>query len=112
MINSGAPGQQGAGKEVNAKAKKDMEIPYPILLDESGKVGKSYGAKTTPHMYIIDAEGVLRYMGAPDDFREPDGSGKLGQRNFVKETLTKLLSDETIEITQTQQYGCDVKYAR
>jgi peroxiredoxin len=109
-INSGAPGKQGAGKEVNAKAKRDMEIPYPILLDESGKVGKSYNAKTTPHMYIIDKEGVLRYMGAPDDFREPDGSNALGKRNFVKETLTKILSDETIEITQTQQYGCNVKY--
>ena len=53
-INSGAPGQQGAGWERNQKAHKDFEMTFPVLMDESGEIGKAYGAKTTPHMFIVN----------------------------------------------------------
>ena len=66
-INSGAPGKQGAGAERNKKAKADWKIDYPILIDEDGKVGQTYGAKTTPHMYVIDPEGKLVYAGGLDN---------------------------------------------
>ncbi len=65
-INSGAPGNEGAGQEASATAKKEWKIPFPILLDESGKVGKSYGAKNTPAMFVIDANGKLAYMASGD----------------------------------------------
>ena len=56
-INSGAPGQQGTGRETNQKAAGKWGMKHPILLDEKGLVGRKYGAKTTPHMFVIDAQG-------------------------------------------------------
>lgn len=66
-INSGAPGKQGSGKELNAKLAQSLGVQHPVLLDESGTVGRAYGAKTTPHMFIIDDKGVLVYRGALDN---------------------------------------------
>ena len=66
-INSGAKGRQGHGEKVNSAAAKKWKMDHPILVDASGKVGKSYGAKTTPHMFVIDTNGNLAYKGAPDN---------------------------------------------
>lgn len=106
-VNSGAPGKQGAGLELNKEIKKKWEIAYPILLDEEGTVGRAYDAKTTPHMYIIDKAGVLRYAGAIDNDNSP---ARLGTINYVEKALKELLAGETIEITETKPYGCSVKY--
>jgi peroxiredoxin len=108
-INSGAKGKQGTGVERNLRAKKDFEMAYPILLDESGTVGRAYGAKTTPHMYVIDKEGVLRYMGAADSYLDVREHAK---RNYTRDAIVGILADETIEVTETKPYGCGVKYAR
>ena len=66
-INSGAAGKQGAGVERNKQAKADWKINHPILIDEDGAIGHLYGAKTTPHMYIVDPEGKLVYAGGLDN---------------------------------------------
>ncbi|MBT3217511.1 MAG: redoxin domain-containing protein [Proteobacteria bacterium] len=66
-INSSAPGKQGHGQELNLEFKAKWKMEHPILLDESGDVGHLYGAKTTPQMFIIDAEGVVVYQGAIDN---------------------------------------------
>lgn len=66
-INSGAAGKQGTGKELNLKLAKTLGVKHPVLLDESGAVGMSYGAKTTPHMFIINDKGILVYKGALDN---------------------------------------------
>lgn len=104
-INSGAPGNQGAGKDLNVKAAKDFGMAYPILLDESGKVGKQYGAKTTPHMFVIDKNGTLAYAGAIDD-----KSKKPGEVNYVSQAVNELLAGQTVTTAETQAYGCSVKY--
>ena len=106
-INSSAPKKQGHGVKANTKAKKKWSIPYPILLDESGMVGKSYGAKTTPHMYIIDQNGILVYQGALDD--APFGKGK-NPTSYVKNALSSLKAGAEISPNQTKAYGCSVKY--
>lgn len=105
-INSGAAGKEGAGKDTNASAKKDWKIEYPILLDETGKVGKMYGAKHTPEMYIINKDGTLAYHGAIDD--EP-GKG-LGKTNYVAKALDEILAGNKVTTTETKPYGCSVKY--
>jgi peroxiredoxin len=105
-INSGAPGKEGAGTEANAKAKTEWKIPYPILLDESGKAGKAYGSKNTPTMFIIDANGNLAYMGAIDN----DNTKKLGSINYVDQALAQVLAKETVSTPVTKPYGCNVKY--
>ncbi|PRP89995.1 putative peroxiredoxin bcp [Enhygromyxa salina] len=66
-INSGAPGKQGAGVERNKQAKAEWKIEHPILIDEDGAVGHSYGAKTTPHMFVINPAGELVYAGGLDN---------------------------------------------
>jgi len=105
-INSGAPGLQGAGLERNRRAIEEYGIKYPVLLDETGEVGHLYGAKTTPHMYIINHDGVLLYAGAIDGRMtgEPE-------RNFVRQALEQALAGETVTVAQTRPYGCSVKYA-
>ena len=105
-INSGAPGKEGAGLEKSAAAKKDWKIPFPILIDESGKVGKAYGSKNTPGMFVIDAAGNLAYMGAIDN----DDSMKAGTINYVAQAVTQLLAKETVSTPVTKAYGCGVKY--
>jgi len=107
-INSGAPGKQGAGKELNAKYKKEWNKAYPILLDESGTVGKAYDAKTTPHMYIIGKDGKLAYKGGIDNQKAFDAKD---YTNYVKQTLNQMIKGETITEPETKNYGCGVKYA-
>lgn len=106
-INSGAAGKEGAGKEASAKAKTDWKMPFPVLIDESGKVGKAYGAKNTPAMYVIDANGKLAYMGAIDS---DDSPSKVGDTNYVAQAVSQLLAKETVATQVTKPYGCGVKY--
>ena len=80
------------------------------LDDNSGAVGKAYGMKTTPDMYIIDKDGNLAYQGAIDDKPSTDGDPRKA-RNYVSEALNSLLAGKTVTVTQTKPYGCGVKYA-
>lgn len=107
-INSSAKGKQGHGAELNKKAKEEFKLPFPVLVDEDGTVGKSYGAKTTPHCYIVNKDGTLAYNGAIDNNTSPD---KAGDKNYVKEALNQLIRGETVTEATTKPYGCSVKYA-
>jgi len=99
--------------EANAKWAEKWSIDRPILVDQDGKVGKMYGAKTTPHMYIIDAEGKLAYAGAIDSNRSHKPA-KEGEEvvNYVDEALKALLAGEEVSTKQTKPYGCSVKYGK
>ena len=84
-------------------------INYTILYDETGKVGKAYDAKTTPHMFIVDKEGKIAYNGAIDD--DPPGRKAMAERlNFVHAGLTATKSGKALEPASTKPYGCSVKY--
>ncbi len=107
-INSGAPGKQGAGLERNLRAEKEYGIEYPILLDESGKVGKLYGATNTPHMFVIGRAGEIVYAGAIDNNPSPL---RFGDVNYVRKALEQYLAGETVDTPVTKAYGCTVKYA-
>jgi peroxiredoxin len=107
-INSGAPGKQGAGLERNQKAYAEYEMSFPLLLDESGSVGRAYGAKTTPHMFIINKDGKVAYAGAIDDDNSPTVPGK---RNHVITALRALFDGREVPEPVTKPYGCSVKYA-
>ncbi len=104
-INTGSGATSDAA--LNTKMHKDWEMNHPILRDTDGKIGKAYGAVTTPNMYVIDAQGVLRYAGAIDDDRR---AAKVGETNYVREALNAVLAGETVEITYSKPYGCSVKY--
>lgn len=79
------------------------------LDDSSGDIGRAYGMKTTPHMYVIAKDGTLAYQGAIDDKAAASGDPRQA-RNYVREAVNKLLAGEKPEVTQTKPYGCPVKY--
>ncbi|WP_164011355.1 thioredoxin family protein [Pyxidicoccus trucidator] len=93
--------------EKSAAWKKTEGFTYAVLQDAPGTVGKSYGAKTTPHMYVIDEQGVVRYAGAIDD----DPRGKSDKKvNHVKTAVDALLTGKPVPAATTTPYGCSVKY--
>jgi len=106
-INSARKGHPSTGIEKNKTAAADWGITTPILLDQSGNVGKSYSAKRTPEMYIISNEGKLMYHGAIDNRSD---AAKPGEVNHVRNALQQVLAGETVTTTQTKAYGCGVKY--
>jgi peroxiredoxin len=112
-INSGGPGKQGHGVEVNKKAAADWSLAHPILLDETGAVGRAYGATNTPHMYIIDDKGVLAYRGgldnAPMNVPDPPGSQLI---NHTADALAALAAGKTVAAAETRAWGCSVKFAK
>lgn len=91
------------------KWQDEQKLSYPILLDPDGVVGQVYGAKTTPHMFVIAKDGTVAYTGAIDD--DPRGE-KADARNYVDEALAKLIAGQQPEVTNTQPYGCSVKYKK
>ena len=99
-VNSGAPGKQGAGAERNEKARAELILDYPVLLDETGWVGRAYGATTTPHLFVIDAAGVLAYAGG-----HQDGEGK----DTVTPAVEALLAGAR-PAAAPKSFGCGVKY--
>jgi peroxiredoxin len=110
-VNSSAAGKQGHGADVNRKGKETYGIDYPILLDEKGDVGKMYAARTTPHMYIIDPQGVLVYKGAIDNTPGSDPEPDDKVVNYVETALGELGAGKAVTTKETEPYGCSVKYA-
>lgn len=84
-------------------------LPYPVLQDPQGDVGRSYGARTTPHMFVIDRSGVIRYDGAIDD--DPHDEKKT-PHNHVTAAIEALLAGKAPGTTATDPYGCSVKYRK
>lgn len=106
-INSGAKGKEGSGLERNQKAIKDWKISYPILMDESGTVGKAYNAKNTPLTVVIGKDGKVAYYGAIDD---ADGGKGPGKNNYAAKALDEVLAGKPVTTATTKPYGCAVKY--
>jgi peroxiredoxin len=80
------------------------------LMDPDGSVGKAYGAQTTPHMYIINKDGVVVYQGAIDSIRDTKPASIPEATNYVMEVLAAMDADQSRPHHQTRPYGCSVKY--
>ena len=112
-INSAANGKQGAGVDANRESARRFGMDHPILLDESGAVGKAYGATNTPHMFVVDPKGVLAYKGAIDN--SPDGEGESAPDgklvSYVDDAIAAISAGRPVATPETKAYGCSVKYA-
>ncbi len=111
-INSSAPGKQGnidTAKANQLTAELNASPSYKIL-DPTGTIGRMYGAKTTPHMYVIDKQGVLVYQGAIDDNNSSDSADVKTAHNYVAAALDEVLGDKSVSVSSTRPYGCSVKY--
>ncbi|MCB1783892.1 MAG: thioredoxin family protein [Alphaproteobacteria bacterium] len=111
-IVSSAPGKQG-----NVTPEQAIEIEKEVgahdtarILDESGEIGHMYGAKTTPHMFVIDPEGKLAYAGAIDDQPSPDPETVKTATNYVLAAVNDLSEGHEVATPVTTPYGCGVKY--
>ena len=111
-IISSAPGKQGHVTPTEAEQLSEQRnaAPSHILFDESGEVGKLYGAKTTPHMYIIDPQGTLRYAGAIDSIKSANPADIAKATNYVKASMMNLNKGKQIDKKLTPPYGCSIKY--
>ena len=111
-IVSSAPGKQG-----HVSAEEAMEIEKEVgtsssarILDETGEIGKLYGAKTTPHMFVVNQEGNIAYAGAIDSNSSPDPNTIEGATNYVLAALDDIEAGRDVQTPATWPYGCSVKY--
>lgn len=111
-VNSGAPGKQGhmTGPQAAAFVKEQAAQPTKYLLDPQGVVGKAYGAKTTPQMYIVNPAGTIVYQGAIDDKPTANVMDIKSARNHVTAALNEMKSGKPVSVAETKPYGCSVKY--
>lgn len=111
-VISSAKGKQGAvtPDEENAYLKKTGAAPSAVLMDTDGKVGTAYGARTTPHMFVIDPQGKLIYQGAIDSNNSTDPKTIASAKNYVVAALTEARAGKAVTDATTEPYGCSVKY--
>ena len=110
-VNSGAAGRQGATtNEIKGFLSSEHAAPTAYLIDSEGKVGRLYGARTTPDMYIIGPNGKLIYDGAIDNKPTPDPEDIPGATNYVQVALDKSMSGKPVEVSTSRPYGCSIKY--
>lgn len=111
-VVSSAEGKQGhvdASGAFHEKQKYKSKATH-ILLDPSGETGQAYGAKTTPHMYVIDKDGVLKYAGAIDSIPSADVDDIAKATNYVRAALDQVMGGQEVKIATSKAYGCSVKY--
>lgn len=111
-VNSSGPGNQGhmTAAEAKALATSPPSRRTAYLLDPAGTIGRAYGAKATPHMFIVNAAGTLVYNGAIDDKPTQDKADIQGARNHVLAALGELKAGKPVSVPTSRPYGCSVKY--
>jgi peroxiredoxin len=107
-VNSTANKPEAEVRTESDEFLKQHKVDVPVLMDYDGKIGHSYDARTTPHMFIIDDKGVLRYHGAFTD--DPKGQNKQAT-NYVVNAVKQIKANETVEPSFVKSWGCSVKYA-
>ncbi len=111
-IISSAPGEQGyvKGQQADKLNASRNAAPSMVILDPNGKIGRLYGAQTTPHMYIIKKDGTLAYKGAIDSKDSSDDEDIKTAINYVSKALKQISAGKKVNPAVTQPYGCSVKY--
>ena len=111
-INSGATGKQGNldAKSANAYIVESGAKQTAYLFDADGTVGHLYGARTTPHLYVIDKNGILRYAGGIDSVASADKADIASATQYVPQVLAELAAGKAVSTAKSEPYGCSVKY--
>ena len=111
-VVSSAAGKQGhiSPEEGNEIMKQRQSHQTAMLLDSDGVVGRSYGAKTTPHLFIISPDGALIYAGGVDNIASTDQADVPNATNFVRHALDEVLAGQPVSVSESKPYGCSVKY--
>jgi peroxiredoxin len=111
-VISSAPGKQGyvTGPAADGLTQSRGAVPSAVLLDPSGTVGRLYGARTTPHMFVIDKNGALQYMGGIDSIATADVGDIPNAEPYLKEAMLAVAQGSPVAHAITRPYGCSVKY--
>ena len=111
-VISSAPGKQGhvSPAQADELTQSRQAAPQAVILDPAGNIGRAYSAKTTPHMYIIDQNGTLVYMGGIDSITSANAEDIPNATQYVRVALQALAAGKPISEPVTQPYGCSVKY--
>jgi peroxiredoxin len=111
-VISSAPGKQGhvSPAEADALTQSRNAAPLAVILDPEGRMGRAYGAKTTPHLYIIDEAGALVYRGGIDSIATADPDDIPQATQYVRVALQERAAGASISAAVTRPYGCSVKY--
>jgi peroxiredoxin len=111
-VISSAPGKQGYvnGPAADALTQSRSAVPSAVLLDPSGTLGRMYDAKTTPHMFVIDKNGALQYMGGIDSLATTDISDIPHAEPYLKEAMLAVVQGSPVAHPVTKPYGCSIKY--
>lgn len=111
-VISSAPGTQGhvSAAEANTLTESRDAAPTHVILDPDGVIGRSYEARTTPHMFLIDEDQELQYMGAIDDKPSTRHSTVDGAKNYLRNAYAQVSAGDAVSEASTQPYGCSVKY--
>ena len=112
-VISSAPGEQGhvSPQQANQLTAERGAAPTAVLFDPTGKVGHAYGARATPHMYVVNSEGALVYMGGIDDQPSARLEDLKIARNFVDEALKEIAQGKRVSASGSRAYGCSIKYS-
>jgi peroxiredoxin len=111
-VISSAPGKQGHvdAAEADALTASRNASPSAVLLDPEGIMGRAYGARTTPHMYIVDTDGNLVYQGGIDSIPSADAADIADARQYVRVALDEIRAGGAVTDAVTRPYGCSIKY--
>lgn len=111
-VLSSAPGKQGHvdGAAANRLSTDRGAVPTAVLLDSSGAVGRLYDAKTTPHLFVVDAKGVLAYAGGIDSVPSADPDDVAKATPYLKRAVEAVLAGKPVATPSTPPYGCSIKY--
>jgi peroxiredoxin len=111
-VNSGAAGKQGhvSGAQANAKMRAQGFESNAYLLDTSGAIGKAYGARTTPHMFVIAPDGTLAYAGGIDSIASANPADIAKAEPLARNAIAQVAAGKPVEIATSRPYGCSVKY--
>ena len=111
-VVSSRPGTQGYVEALEADQLTDKRNAKPtaVILDPKGDLGRMYGAQTTPHMYVVNGEGTLVYMGGIDDQPSANHATVKTARNYVREALDAVAAGKPVPVASARPYGCTVKY--
>lgn len=110
QVNSTAIGDLDVAKSLEWQKKQGV-VATGYIRDAAGKLGRLYGAKTTPHLYVIAKDGTLAYQGAIDDQPSASQAMTTSAHNYVKAALVALKEGKPVTSSKTEPYGCGVKYA-
>jgi peroxiredoxin len=111
-VVSSAPGKQGYvnGPAADALTQSRNAVPTAVLLDPAGTVARLYAAKTTPHMFVIDKDGALKYMGGIDSIATTDEADIARAEPYLKEAMLAVAAGNPVAHAVTKPYGCSIKY--